>query len=272
MRLPSIHITEERLAILIREVLPDFSNVSEALAKDIVNRAKTHSLSSRSIYASNEKMHQKTEKIKLVGRSETGIFAQMLHMTRRKMHHRGIQLIGPNDKDWVNLKETAKLATDFCNEFSLPIKDGYQQYLNIGFDKMKNFSIYKFKSIHSAICKYYEAYQEILQDPTPEQTKKYYHYYTAKINERIGNIGEDLNKNPEKYLGFVKAKLEGNRLLLTAKEYIDAQFEAMEWANTIPDPLQLYGEKALERVQRYCYKHGISLRKPDKGLSFKKFR
>src|SRR4051812_48293936 len=111
-RVPSIHITEEVLIKILGEL-----RLAPRFAYKIMEMAKAHSVSSRSIHVTNDKLLKKTEKVKLASRSNTGLFAQMLTLVRRRLHHKGIQTVKPGDKGWLDLKEVTKLATDFCNEF-----------------------------------------------------------------------------------------------------------------------------------------------------------
>lgn len=247
--------------------------IYRAWAREILEAAKTYSIASRSIYASNKKLEDKANKIKLAGRSNTGVFAQLLLLTRRKMHHKGLHLIEPTMPEWVNLKETCKLATEFCNEFGLSLKAGYTEYLKIGVSKMKNFSLYKFKQMHGSICNYFESSQEIEADKTPNRTTLLYELYLRKVNQKLGWEHNDYKDNPEKYVCFVRAKVLAEKFKIRVEDYINAQFFAMEWGDKemIPDPLQLYGDKAIERVRKYCYEKNITIKQAVK-VDFKKLR
>jgi len=249
--------------MLIAEVFKDKGPIKwncKALAQHIMGKAKVHSLNSRSVYVSNEKLLKKAEKVKLASRSDTGMFAQQLLLMRRKAKHRGLRLMKPGDTDWFNIKEVTKMATEFSNEFSMPTKIGYREYIQLGLGMMKNFSVFKFKSIHSAICNKYEAIQEIEQDKSPEDTKKIHDFYIAIISEKVGYTQSYINQ-PEKYIYFIKAKEEARSIGISYKEYIKAQFGAFEWKSGIPDPMQLTGVKARDRVQRYAFENGIKIGK-----------
>jgi hypothetical protein len=225
-----------------------------------MEQAKAHSVSSRSIHVTNDKLFKKTEKVKLASRSNTGLFAQMLTLVRRRLHHKGIQTVKPGDKGWLDLKEVTKLATDFCNEFQIELKTGYISYIQIAMGMMNGFSPYKFKNIHANICSRFEAMQEIERDKTPDKTEYAHSYYLARISSKIG-YSKGYKDIPEKYVYFVKATKEAHTIGIPIKEFIQAQFEGLEWANGIPAPEQLVTEKAKERVQRYCFEHGIRLGK-----------
>lgn len=243
------------------------------LARRIMESAKTYSISSRSVYATTKKISERAEKIQLAGRSETGMFAQMILMHRRKLKHRGVILISPGSPEWVNLKETCKLATEFCNEFGIPIKEGYNAYLEIAIGMMKNFRLTTIKSMHSSICTTYESLQEIAHDKTPVQTTMMYELYLRKINLKLGWESNDYKSNPNKYVCFVRAKEAAVKAKIDMKVYIAAQFAMMEQGDRsfIPDPLQLYGDKAMERVRKFCYEHNIT-QHISKKLDLKKIK
>lgn len=242
--------------------------VPRKLAKEICLRARGRTAVQRSIVSSNEKTERKAEKIKLAGRSSTAVFAQLVLLTRRKLHHRGLTLIEAGSNEWFQLKEVCKLATDFCNEFQLPFKQGCIEYLRIGMGKMKNFSLGKFKSMHQAVCKDFEAEQEILKDKTPTETDQLYKLYLAKVNEKVGWEFSDYKDNPEKYVCFIRAKECARKIGIGIKTYINAQFSTME---SVPDPYQLYGDKAIQRVRKYCYENNISV-KAAKTIDFSKIK
>lgn len=175
--------------------------------------------------------------------------------------------------EWVGLKETCKLATEFSNEFGLNIKTGYTEYLRIGVSKMKNFTLNKFKSMHGSICNFYECTQEIAADPTPNKTTMLYELYLRKVNQKLGWEHNDYKDNPEKYVCFVRAKVMAEKFKIKVDHYVNAMFFAFEWGEKemIPDPFQLYGDKAIERVRKYCYEKNITIRE-QKKIDFKKLK
>ena len=241
------------------------------LPQILVEGGRKYSLTSRSITVTNDKLLKQTEKIKLAGRSETHIFAQILVLNRQKIKHRGIRMPKMGTREWMDLKEPCKLANEFCNEFNIPIKIGYNEYIKLGLQKMKNFSLNKFQTIHASIFKTYEAIQDLAHDPRPDFTKETKDIYVAKISERVGQTRGDYDKYPEKYVAFMYAKDTAKRMGVRIKDYIEAQFAGLEWANTFPDPLQLYGDKAEERAVKYCFENNIFMGKK-KTLDFKKIK
>lgn len=241
-------------------------------AEIILKKGYTHSIASRALYVSNNKVQEKASKLKLAARSDTGKFAQMLLYVRRQMRHRGIKLIEPGDPEWFTIKELTKLATEFCNEFQLSLKDGYQIYLRTGISKVKNFSINKLKSLHQAIFDHYEATQVIEMDKTPRETEELHDFYMANISDKTG-FSQGYKNIPEKYRYFVEGKQEAKKLGVSYKVYIKAQFDAFEWNNSVPDPTQLVGTKALDRLQKYCFKEGLMVgKKKGSGIKWDKLK
>ena len=177
----------------------------------------------------------------------------------------------PGDNGWLEVKEVCSLATEFCNEFSLPIKQGYLDYIEIGMDKMKTYSLNRFKSLHGAIIKTFEAKIEVTQDTHPNRTLELIREYNTRILDQVGYTPEKLSW--EQQAAFVKARKEVFRIGIGIKNYIDAQFEELAWTKSIPDPLQLYGEKAVERAVKYCYKNNIKIGSKEKNsIDFSKIR
>jgi len=263
-RQPSLHITEADLVLVLVGIKNDYglkkwnSYSSREQAEIIVKKGKIRSVASRAVYISNNKVEQKVAKMKLATRSDAGRFAQILLLTRRKLKHRGIELIQPGHRDWFTIKELTKLATEFCNEQQLDIKAGYQIYLTIALNKMRNFSLNKIKGLHSAIYAEYEATEIIEKDKTPNKTREVHDFFMACINDKIG-YSQAYTNIPEKYRYFVEAKQEAEKIGIPYKHYIKAQFKAFEWANAIPEPSQLVGPKALDRIQKYAFSEQLEL-------------
>lgn len=272
MRNPSIHIKESDLITVLQGVLCKNPNKNyKELAKEILVKAKSYSVNARGVYSSNDKVEKKVIKMRLSARSDTAIFAQLLLLLRRQAKHRGLTLIQPGEPEWFNLKEASKLATEFCNEFQISLKEGYKEYIKIGLSKMKNFSVNKFKTIHAHICNEYEAIQEIARDPTPQETLKCHSIYMGIIGDKIG-FTHGYQNIPIKYRYFVKAKEEAKKLGVTLSFYIKAQFQGLEWASAIPDPSQLVGITALERLQKYAFENNQVLGEKRNIVDFKKIK
>lgn len=275
MRDPSIHIKESDLArVLYRIFNIEGSPISwdhKKMAAKIIEDAKSFSLSSRSITVTNEKVYKKAEKVQLGTRSNAYVFAHTLTLVRRKLKHRGVQMIRIDDKDWLHIKEISSKADEFCKEFNLDTKKGYEQYVTIGLSMMVNYSLYKFKSIHGPIINKYEAIDLIQCDRNSDATSRAHLTYLKIVGERIGDV-QGYEKVPEKYKYFVLVAAEAKKYGISVKDYIQSQFAAFEWRNAVPDPAQMVGEKAVQRLQQYAYANGFKLGNRSAVIDFKRIK
>lgn len=264
MRSPSIHITQKRLFLVLKESLDEetFSEKDiKKLARHILVRSRQHSLTARSLFVDKAKLVKSTSKVVMSSRDDASVFAHLLNLHRKQLHHRGISIIKVGSRDWLMIKEITKLANDFCEDFQLKRGMGYQAYIKLTLFRMGNkFNLNKFNSLHQTICDDHQANRDILHDITPQMTQIVQFQYEKRLGEK--GIVRDYSKEPSKYIFFIKVKEECQKYGVTIAHYIQAQFEGLEWANAIPEPNQLIGDKAIDRLNRFLIKNHI---KPTKG-------
>ena len=123
---------------------------------------------------------------------------------------------------------------------------------------MQKFMINKFKNLYQGICERHQAIVEIEKDNDKEMTNSMYKFYTQHIIENTGMM-DRLDEIPEKYVWFVRGREEAEKMNISVKVYIKAQFKGLDFSKGIPHPIQLVGPKAIDRVIRYCYKEGIKV-------------
>ena len=271
-----MHVSQDRFTLVLKQML-DKHDIRvqdvEALANDLIIACAPFALTHRSISVTSQKLLNKTERVKATGLKDAALFAHILTLQRRKLKHRGITTIKPGTPDWITLKTVAASADQFVQEFGLKQKEGYIAYIEVALTKMKKFGLAKIKSMHAAICNEYEAILKIDYDKTPELTKKAYIVYSGIVSAKTGIHTNGIDKIPEKYAVFVDIKDEAARLGVTLDVYITAQFEAFGFRDGIPDPLQMTGDKAITRVQRYCYENKINPGKvTSKAIDWKKIK
>lgn len=61
--------------------------------------------------------------------------------------------------------------------------------------------------------------------------------------------------NPEKLIHFLRLKTFLGERGWDPMKFIDAQFESLAWCNGLPEPSQMYNDKAIERYNKYLYKY-----------------
>ena len=268
-REPSLHITKSKLYEIVSEIMGSqkhgvtYSNTR--IVDKIFSMAKPHSISSRNVTVTSDRIEKKAKRIMNSSRIDADLFAQLVYAIRKKRKHRGIAPIRPGGKDWDLVKEITASALNFCDDFSLKKREGFIRYINIGTDKMVKFTLNKFPNMHEAICESFAAIQEIEQDNDANGTKEMCDYYVQHIAEYTG-IYEKIESLPEKYVFFVRARKIADEINVPGVAYIKAQFEGLDFAKGIPHPVQLVGPKALERVNRYSYKRNFKREYNDQGV------
>ena len=253
-REPSIHITLSTL----RSVLKSLGLKDDKYANEIMKRSKSHSIGTRTVTITNDKLEKKINKVLQSSRKDADLFAQLIYAIRKKRKHRGISHMKPGGKDWEILKEVAASALAFSNEFELKRRDGFISFIEIGMNKMQKFSLMKFNNLRESISETYAAIEEIKTDKDRVMTEAMYRAYFSKILHNTG-ITDESKELPEKYVWFVRARQQAEEMNIDPVLYIEAQFAALDFANSIPHPTQLVGLKAKERVIRYAYKNKIKL-------------
>lgn len=270
-REPSIHIGREKFKAILHDELKFWPRSIDDLVDSIFAKASKHALTHRKLLASTGKQRKTASRLVASTLADTREFAQLLTLIRRAHHHKGIATIKESSKDWLVLKEVAQLALSFANDFELHKGIAYKQYITIALSKMKNFSLVKFNSLHQAICQEYQAIEEIQKDETPLRTQQVALYFNKVIAEKTGQ-NFDYRKLPEKYKYFIYVKRECDSRRVTIEDYINAQFAAFDWRSAIPEVSQLVGDKAIERLNKFLYKNGITITKPTTKIDFSKIR
>src|SRR5690554_4459372 len=123
LRQPSLHIKEVDLAKILKELLsvkgsPIDINAAD-LAKEICIRGRKYQITIRYIQTTNEKDRKRTRTMVKSSSEDAYLFCQLLVNIRKRLKHRGINIIKEGSREWVSIKETTKLAVDFCNDFNL---------------------------------------------------------------------------------------------------------------------------------------------------------
>lgn len=254
---PSLHISLSDLTKVLQETNIN-NKVGKAQAEFLLMICKPYSISTRTVEVKNKFIEDKVKKLLNSTRLDSDQFSKLIYTVRQRLRHRGITLIRPSSREWPYLKEVTNLALGFCSEFNLPVRKGCIEYITIGISKMNKFNVAKFVNLHESICETFLAIKEIEKDSDSELTDTLYKIYSEKILHQTG-IFEDFKSEPEKYVAFVRAREQAKNLNVSLEIYIEAQFDALGFANGIPYPSQMYGTKATERLYKYLYKEGLKI-------------
>jgi len=260
-RLASLHIKEDDLAKVIEEVLEILSDepmdetFPTLLARHLVIRGYKYTCNTRKLLVNDAITAQKVKKLVLNPKENTLAFVNALKMARKQAHHRGIKDIQPGSSDWLKAKEITSLVDEFCNEYDLDKKKGYFTYCKIAVKILKGYALNKIPSIHEKVYTLYEAERIVNSDVTPGETRRGYNLYQQLAAEATSIVEAFITK-PERYQYFVLAKQSANQYGVDIEDYINSQFEGLEWTGNIPTPEQLVGEKSISRLKGYMSKTG----------------
>ena len=58
---------------------------------------------------------------------------------------------------------------------------------------------------------------------------------------------------------FIKVREEAKKIGISPDIYVKAQFHGFEWRDGIPDPVQLVGTKAIDRLNKYLFEKNIKV-------------
>lgn len=259
MREPSLHITEKNLAKVLANLGRQHNirtMVSSQLAKLILRDSKRISCNNRVVVVTSDRLEKKTSKVLKSSKQDANMVASLIYMIRVKRKHRGLTKIDQNNRDWAKVKELAQVCISFCNDFGLEKKEGFIKYLELGLDKISSYRnhIHKLVDMGESISNEYEAIQNIRDDEHADETREIHDLYVGMISQRTGITEEYINK-PLKYVNFMKVRELTDKIDIPSDIFIKAQFESLAWASAFPDPPQLVGDKAMERLNKYLFEN-----------------
>lgn len=251
MREPSIHITKSRFEEILNTLEVDNFPVEAFFVI-----ARKMAINHRAVLVSNNKDTKRVTNILLASKGDAALVADIIYATRIKFKHRGVRKINQsNSREWTLCKKLADICNTFCEDFQLETREGFIKYIEIGIRRMTDNRnlLQRLISMADNITNHYSAELEIAEDSLID-TKAIHDYFIKKIADATG-IYESYENQPEKYVHFLRL---GKFLIKKAwghRQFIDAQFESLAWCNGLPEPSQMYNDKAIERYNKYLYKN-----------------
>ena len=256
MRNPSIHITKSTFEKILKDLeVPYFPTEAFFLM------ARKNSVDSRSVIASNKKVTKQVDKITLASHGDALLVADLLYATRIKLKHKGVRKITEaNQREWTLCKKLAEICNTFCDDFELETREGFITYIELGLKRLTNYRnlLQRLVSMAENITTQYDAVQEIKEYQSSEYIKRrvlQIHDYFVRYIANSTGIYENYKDNPEKYVHVCRIHKLLEEHQWDYKEYINAQFEALSFCNGVPTLECMYGDKAIERFNKYMYKN-----------------
>lgn len=254
MREPSIHITKSQFEEILNTLEVDNFPVEAFFVI-----ARKEAINHRAVLVSNNKNTKRVNNILLASKGDAALVADIIYATRIKLKHRGVRKIRESEpRNWVQCKKIAEICNQFCEDFQLDTREGFIKYIEIGIQRMEgnyNNLLNRLTVMSEKITEQYDAEEKMLSADT-EFMEKLHDYFVGKIASATG-IYESYKNRPEKYIHFayLSAFLQDGGWADDYKRFIDAQFESLAWCNGLPEPSQMYNDKAIERYNKYLYKN-----------------
>lgn len=251
MREPSIHITKSQFEEILNTLEVDNFPVEAFFVI-----ARKEAINHRAVLVSNNKNTKRVNNILLASKGDAALVADIIYATRIKLKHRGVRKINEsNSREWANCKKLAEICNTFCEDFQLDTREGFIKYIELGIKKMDgnyNNLLNRLSSMSEKISDLYSATLEMEDDSG--NAKAIHDYFIKRVADVTG-IYESFVNQPDKYIHFVRLDKFLSEKGWDPTQFIDAQFESLAWCNGLPEPSQMYNDKAIERYNKYLFKH-----------------
>lgn len=252
MREPSIHITKSQFEEILNTLEVDNFPVEAFFVI-----ARKEAINHRAVLVSNNKNTKRVNNILLASKGDAALVADILYATRIKLKHRGVRKINEsNSREWANCKKLAEVCNTFCEDFKFDTREGFIKYIETGLKRMTDYCnvMQRLLSMQENITNQVEAELELKGDKDPGFTKDIHDEFIKRVASVTG-IYESYEHQPEKYVHFLRIHNLMDEKDWNVFQFLDAQFEALAWCNGLPEPSQMYNDKAIERYNKYLYKN-----------------
>lgn len=252
MREPSIHITKSQFEEILNTLEVDNFPVEAFFVI-----ARKEAINHRAVLVSNNKNTKKVSNILLASKGDAALVADILYATRIKLKHRGVRKINEsNSREWANCKKLAEVCNTFCEDFKFDTREGFIKYIETGLKRMTDYRnvMQRLLSMQENITNQVDAEIELKGDKDPGFTKDIHDEFIKRVASVTG-IYESYEHQPEKYVHFLRIHNLMDEKDWNVFQFLDAQFEALAWCNGLPEPSQMYNDKAIERYNKYLYKN-----------------
>lgn len=251
-RSPSIHITKSQFEEILNTLEVDNFPVEAFFVI-----ARKEAINHRAVLVSNNKNTKRVNNILLASKGDAALVADILYATRIKLKHRGVRKINEsNSREWANCKKLAEICNTFCEDFKFDTREGFIKYIETGLKRMTDYRnvMQRLISMQENITNQVEAELELKGDKDPGFTKDIHDEFIKRVASVTG-IYESYEHQPEKYVHFLRIHKLMDERDWNIFQFLDAQFEALAWCNGLPEPSQMYNDKAIERYNKYLYKN-----------------
>lgn len=274
-RNPSLHIRKSDLIEILNQISFKGRVYGYKVADEIFDKAQPYQIKDRYLSVIQSKANTKKKLVRSMQADQdmpeyqVEKFNGILTSYRQKKNTFGkIKPILKTSKDYLMLKEVAKLAYDFTQHFEITsLDDGYLEYIETGMSMMRKYALNRFKYYDSKIYEYFEDKVTVVTDKNREATLQFYYIWRDVMMEYSG-LEEllDIENNYQKFVHIVLGRREADRLKADYTDWITAQFEGLVFLDAVPELSQFYGDGAEKRYERYL-RNSIEYSEDEKSIT-----
>lgn len=237
MRDPSIHIKKSDLfkvfqTLKIEMDIPEF-----------MKECNKYTIYNRQVLQVSKQEEKQLQHFKEYATPHVKTFNYHLEKERRRRKHR-VRRIHKTSKQYPTLVKISANANQFCELFNINKDKGFKLYINRALDIMPKYTLNRFIYYHDKIITWYEDLEFMKKHPLQALATDIKDYY----KERTG-LTTVVSEVPFYMCAEIVDELNCNYT-----DYVDAQFDGMEWLGVFPTPTQLTTDKAKERYQNSLLK------------------
>lgn len=267
---PSIHIRKKAFYKLCFEASKKGmlkENKVADLVEFLFNSKEKYNCNHRVVLVSNDRVEKKVTNLLRSDKPDNQLMAMIILAFRRSKKHLGVRLINQTSREWDILKKITEDANEFYQTFHEDFndkKDAYKTYIEIGSSKMQKFGINKLVNMAESIGMTHQSNRDMRELSHLSQTaNRAYNLYTQRIYNQTG-IPINYQDNPDKMISFYHIAKYCTDKNIPVNIYLDAQFNGFGFRDILPEPLQMVGQKAEERVSKFLFDNGITAKKTNK--------
>lgn len=245
MRNPAIHLLKSELCKLIQDG-EERGYRGDKLAGYILANY------SNSLQHRNRVQLKSKEKLVVSLGSVKQFLGALFDVRQKDGKGRYVKLLEGNSKQMNLAKEISDLAEDFTKEAGKDRYEGYRLFCEIGVMLMGNkFGLNKFKSLAPRIFEYLDYSKLVDNDPKQGDTIKFFQIYAKKIENETG-VKYPLKKGDYiRFVDFYFARKQADTLKANYTDFINAQFEGLNFLGVLPMRYNLHGDSATDFYYKY---------------------
>ena len=250
-REPSIHVTRSCLIELFEEFGFDVNKITPFMLA-----AKNYALVGRRLIIENSKTRQ--NKLRKVSTEDIYLLGEFSLKFRQYVLDNKIRptfpIINEHHSDWKYVKNAVKNLIEFCEQYNYDPHEMIDDFIELAHKVMgKQFSLHKFSYYRTRMLDYYHELYVIQNDPNKEETLRMMSFYLKLVNQMTRINLDDLKKRSV-YYHFVLGSAEALKNNADVTDWVQAQFDAIAWADEIPEPSMMHNDRAVERYRKYLMK------------------